>query len=311
MKLFIKQIIVSIFLTLVIITSVILSILLIDGDAFNSSYQSLVVDKYRLLQKTPSPKIILIGGSSLAFGLNQERLSEATGYEVVNLGLHAGFGYLFCTELAKENINPGDIVLLAYEYEWIDGFNELNQSLIMSGIGNNIDMYKHIPVEHWKDFIGYIFKYAQDKYEYPGASGVCSREAFDCRNAQMTMLRESTLDDYEENKEHYGCIILEDAVISDRTIDYLREFKKYVEDRGASIYFVAPPLLDRAVECDYCWFEKLITDEETLIGIPYISNPEDYFFEGELMFDTKYHCNSKGEKKRTELLISDLNAILN
>lgn len=43
-----------------------------------------------------------------------------------------------------------------------------------------------------------------------------------------------------------------------------------------------------------------------LIGIPYISNPEDYFFENELMSNSIYHCSSEGAIVRTQLLIQDL-----
>ena len=35
-------------------------------------------------------------------------------------------------------------------------------------------------------------------------------------------------------------------------------------------------------------------------------NPEDYFFEDELMSNSIYHCSTEGEKIRTELLIEDL-----
>ena len=70
--------------------------------------------------------------------------------------------------------------------------------------------------------------------------------------------------------------------------------------------FVAPPLLKEAVACDYGEFTKLKEQEEEKIGIPYISNPVEYFFSKELMSNAVYHCNNTGEKHRTELLIKDL-----
>lgn len=111
-----------------IITTLIISVLLFEGvfwgimvqkkDVFDSSYQNVIVDKYRALENTNERKIIMVSGSSSSFGLDQNMLEMETGYKVVNLGLHAGFGHLFYSELAKENINPGDIVLLGYEYGW-------------------------------------------------------------------------------------------------------------------------------------------------------------------------------------------------
>ena len=305
MKQYIKYMISVLVLFFIIFEAIIIAIICYPKDVFKSSYQSIIVDKYRILQETKSPKIIIISGSSSAFGLDQKMLEEKSGYNVVNLGLHAGFGHLFYSELAKENIDQGDIVLLGYEYGWQNGFDDLGQDLIMTGIDNNIDMYKHIPVSHWKDFVGYIFKYAETKNSYKGATGIYSREAFDRETAQMTMDRQYEMGE-PYNEEVYGIVDITGAQISDNAVDYLREYKEYIESRGASVYFISPPTLKKAITCDYQEFQNLKEQEIDLIGIPYISNPEDYFFEDELMSNSAYHCSTEGEKKRTELLIRAL-----
>ena len=298
--------IVTIFLiAFLIFELIVIGIIKSSDNVFYSSYQSVIVDKYRRLQNTDSPKIIIISGSSSAFGINQDMLENSTGYSVVNLGLHAGFGALFNTELAKENIKEGDIVLLGYEYNWPDDFDDMGQDLIMSGIDENLDIYKHIPFDFWPDFIGYIFTYAEKKHSYEGASGVYSRESFDSKNAQMIIDREYSID-YEANIDYFGQVDLSDVTIEDNTIEYLVGFKEFVEKRGARVYFIAPPLLKEAINCDYSEFNRLKEKEEQLIGIRYISSPQDYFFEKELMFDTIYHCSTKGEITRTQLLINDL-----
>ena len=179
-------------ISIILFESVIYGIILQKKDVFYPSYQNVIVDKYRMLENTDEKKIIMIAGSSSAFGLDQ------------NLGLHAGFGHLFHSELAKENINEGDIVLLGYEYNWTDNFYAYGQQLVMTGIDHNIDMYKHIPVSHWKDFIGYIFKYGADKNGYTGSSGNYSREGFREDNAQMTWVRDYAMADYYEKAETYG-----------------------------------------------------------------------------------------------------------
>ncbi len=271
---------------------------------FKSSYMSVIADKYRVLQNTNEPKIIVLSGSSSAFGLDQNMLEEATGYKVANLGLHAGTGLLFYTELSKENINEGDIVLLGFEYTWPNNFEKLDQKLIMTGIDNNIDMYKHIPFSYWKDFIGYLFEFAKTKYSYKGASGIYSRSSFD-DTGQMIIERHYMID-YPNEKDKWGEVNLTDVHISERVIDYLSDYKEYVEKRGAKVYFIAPPLLKKAVACDYNCFNDLIDEEEEIIGIPYISNPQDYFFEDEYMCNTIYHCSTSGEKVRTKILIEDL-----
>ncbi|SDH59686.1 hypothetical protein SAMN05421493_10279 [Pseudobutyrivibrio sp. 49] len=305
MKDFLKYILIVIVSTAFVFWGVIFAIIVFPRGRFYTSYQNVIVDKYRILQKTEEPKIVVVSGSSSSFGLDQKMLEEESGYKVVNLGLHAGFGHLFYSELSKENINKGDIVLLGYEYGWENGFDSLGQDLIMTGIDDNIDMYKHIPPSHWKDFIGYLFKFAEIKNNYPIQSGIYSREAFDSKTAQMIMDRQYEMD-YMNNIDLYGQIDITNAQISESAIDYLKDYKEFVERKGANVYFISPPLLKQAIICDYSEFESLKQQEIEKIGIPYISNPEDYFFEESLMSNAIYHCSTEGEKVRTELLIDDL-----
>lgn len=307
---FLKYCISILLLSLCIFEIIIFSIIMGKKGVFHSSYQSVITDKYRMLQNTNDPKIIMISGSSSAFGLDQDMLEKHTGYKVVNLGLHAGFGSLFYSELAKENINQGDIVLLGYEYGWEKGFDSLGQDLIMTGIDENIDMYKHIPIHKWPDFIGYIFKYAEKKNNFEEASGLYSREAFDKKNAQMTWIRDFAMSDYSDKLDIYGTISVKDengdVSISDSSIRYLKKLKKYIEDRGAKVFFVSSPILYESISCDVDDFLKLAELEEEKIGIPYISNPKLYMFPIDLMSNAVNHCNSEGERVRTGILIDDL-----
>ena len=101
MKEYLKFLISSIIAAFVLFEVITLGILMYPRGRFYQSYQSLIQDKYRILIETNTPKIIMIAGSSSAFGLNQSMLEEATGYKVANLGLHAGFGHWFYTIVAQ------------------------------------------------------------------------------------------------------------------------------------------------------------------------------------------------------------------
>ena len=307
---YIKYILTTILISFLIFELIVWGIIVQKKGVFTSSYQNIIVDKYRILQNTNGKKIVLISGSSSSFGLDQKMLENKTGYKVCNLGLHAGFGNLFYTELAKENINKGDIVLLGYEYGWSNNFESLGQQLIMTGIDNNIDMYKHIPINHWKDFIGYIFKYAADKNAYTSSSGNYSREAFNPKTGQMTWPRYYAMSDYFNNISTYGQISILDengnVSIANNSIEYLKKLKKFVEGKGANIYFVSSPILYESISCDINDFLKLVKLEEEKIGIPYISDPRLYMFPIDLMANSINHCNSEGEKIRTSILIDDL-----
>lgn len=104
----------------------------------------------------------------------------------------------------------------------------------------------------------------------------------------------------------HGNVGIINSEISEYSIQYLTDFKEYCEERGASVYFVAPPLYYEAKTREDSVFLELIKNEEEKIGIPYISNPLEYIYPSEYMYDTIYHCNSKGEIVRTNQLIQDL-----
>ncbi len=315
---YLKYLLTTLLISICLFESVVYGIIVQKKGVFHASFQNVIVDKYRMLQETNEKKIIMVSGSSAAFGLDQRMLERETGYKIINLGVHAGFGTLFFSELAKENINEGDIVLLGYEYNWFKTFDRLGQKLIMSGIDENIDMYKHIPVNYWKNFVGYMLKYAGEKYAgekyialtHERAKGMYSREAFREEDAQMIWTRDYALSDYYDNVTKYGTITVVDengnVTITDTSAAYLKKLKEFAESRGASIYFVSPPILYESVTCDVDSFLKLKELEERTIGIPYISDPRLYLFPPDLMADSVNHCNNEGEKIRTRILADDL-----
>ncbi len=307
MKRFLAFVISSSLLAVIFMVLIFLGIICLPKDTFHPSYQSLIQDKYEQLISTDEPKIIFVAGSSAAFGLDQAMLEEASGMKVVNLGLHAGFGPIFYSEISKANINPGDIILLGYEYNWYpdNGFDMVGTELIMTGIDNKIELYKYIPFRKWPSFLGYLFTYATQKNYFQPPTGAYSREAFDPVTSQYTFERRESMD-YEAIKDNFERIDLKGAVISENSVKYLKDYKEYAEKKGASVYFVAPPIIENTVICDKEDFRIFARQEEEKIGIPYISDPSDYMFTESLMYDALYHCNTEGEKVRTRKLIEDL-----
>lgn len=305
MKRFFLYITETVLIALAIVAGMFFVITTYPKDVFHSSYQSVIQDKFRVLREIEEPKIIMVSGSSSAFGLNEQLLEDETGYKVANLGLYIKFGELFYTELSKANLNPGDIVLLGYEYDWYDeeSFTAMGTDYVMSGIDSDVGMYRFLPVSKIPSFLGYLPTFAEKKNSFEPVSGVYSRESFDNETGRMTLYREGPM---EYVPGYHAVIDVSNAVIAESTIQYLRNYKALIESKGARVYFVAPPLIVDAVGCPYEAFQRLKEEEEGLIEIPYISDPEAYFYPAELMYDDVYHCNSDGERIRTEMLVEDL-----
>lgn len=78
----------------VLIISTIGGIIMVRNDVENN-YFAAIADKHTYAQSIHKPKIILAGGSNLAFGIASDSIERKVGVPVVNLGLYVGFGLDF------------------------------------------------------------------------------------------------------------------------------------------------------------------------------------------------------------------------
>ena len=82
------------------------------GDTFMGELKS----KYERLKETPGQRIVLVGGSGVAFDCDSEMIDEIfPSYEVVNFGMYAGLGTKAVMDLSEAYIREGDIVILSPE----------------------------------------------------------------------------------------------------------------------------------------------------------------------------------------------------
>lgn len=65
-----------------------------------------------------NPKIIIVGGSSVLYGINSELVTNITDYPVVNFGTHALLPLEFHYYKIKEYMKTGDIIVLPLEFRY-------------------------------------------------------------------------------------------------------------------------------------------------------------------------------------------------
>lgn len=268
---------------------------------YEAGFYAALEDKYNRLMESKSPKIIVVGGSSAAYGLDSKTLSEAMDMDVVNMGLHAGLGLRFPCETAKKNIQEGDIVLIACEYPAYTG-ETMYPLETWFAVENRSEFYDCVPRDQIISLLKYYPTYLGEKIDsMRNGTNYVKKEARQYFNSYG---------DYcEERKdkvdfETYYAVIREDT-LDDKIIDYLKGFKKYVEKRGAKVLITFPPHTDHIATTDEevdAFAKKL--ERET--GIQLISKPQDYFLPEEYFYDSDYHLNDRGVPIRTELLIKDL-----
>lgn len=77
-----------------------------------------IIQKKRgIAEAITTPKLIIVAGSSALFGINAEEIEKQTGFPTVNFAANAALGPTYTLYLTKQICRPGDVVLLAFEYE--------------------------------------------------------------------------------------------------------------------------------------------------------------------------------------------------
>lgn len=80
---------------------------------YDDTFVGELSEKYDRLCSIESKKIVIVGGSSTAFGLDSRMIEDELGYEVVNFGLYADLGTKLMMDLSRASVNEGDIFILA------------------------------------------------------------------------------------------------------------------------------------------------------------------------------------------------------
>ncbi|HWB74440.1 MAG TPA: hypothetical protein VG755_05785 [Nannocystaceae bacterium] len=83
-------------------------------------YAAASIDKRARLESAPSPRIVLVGGSTVAFGVDS-CVFEAAGYHAVNMGHNRSLGLRFMLAQVERELRAGDVVVVAPEYQLLWG----------------------------------------------------------------------------------------------------------------------------------------------------------------------------------------------
>jgi len=274
-------------------------------------YQSSLL-KLELLRNTPSPRIILAGGSNVAWGIDSEMIEREMGIPAINTGLDAHLGITPITEL-KDFIQPGDIIILSLEYYNFASRNDFY------GVSQNIADWLEVKpsrVKYLENPMGEapgLFTTALQRklnrelniWLYDGSlsefRGLYSAENFNDHGDFIGHLKPENAATYDFADTQYPVNQLDEAY------DYLENFYQFAHRINALVFFEAQP--HRQNNCNLtgvkhikAFYGKLKARNSfrLLTDLNNLCLPDDYFY------DTPYHLNAIGREVRTKRLIENL-----
>ena len=303
MKKFLLRILVAVLLVLVVLG---VALFFIPNNKIPDNGLFASHDKHQRLEALRSPKIVLVGGSNLPFGIKSEMIEKSMGMPVVDMGLHAGLGMNFILSDVEEDIRTGDIVVVSLEYHHYLSKKMYNGEDVLAALlfDVNRDCLRYVKLGQWMAMIPEICLYASKKLIN------ISSQKVDVFEDKFT--RES-MNEYGDEVAHYGLPStihsgIQPALspgVYKKAVDRLVAFAQLVKSRNAKFVLVASPYPEPQYRMDAKVINEIVSSVESK-GLKFQVSPSACLYPDSLMFNSFFHLSEKGAEMRTEQLIKVL-----
>ena len=278
---------------------------------YQDSYYAELPAMVRRMDEARGKRLILIGGSSVAFGIDVpllENYLEEKGfdYTVCPLGLYAAVGTSAMLSLSESVLREGDTVILALEPASDAMTAYFGATAFLKCAESDSSLFWRLNSDQQTRVIGNALPFLQEIYavarsgQMPKAEGVYAKAAFD-ENCNMAYLREGNT--MALGFDTASPIALSGLSIEDAFANQINAYCENAAKKGASVYMSFCPMNKSALTGSVNDYFTLCNET---FDCPIISNPLDYILESGWFYDSNFHLNTAGAKLRTWLLARDV-----
>ena len=293
----------------------------IGGPTRSSAWVS---DLYRIKTEIASsieePKLVLVGGSDVLFGINCQTIEAELDVPCVNGGTHAGLDTRYILHAARPWLQPGDTALLSLPYDLYTTTGTLRDILIDYVLAHDPGYLRSL---RWTDripfFTGVTFARLLEGYEAkvsPPPPDTASR--YQAKN--LNQYGDETINLQPERAQAFASDIEQLSfrktnsgyLESSYGMDEIRAFTNWCQQQNVRLLITYPNTLwfDEYKEDSQKAFFRSIEDFHKSLDVPIVGEYEDFLYDKSMMFDTEYHLNVYGVRKRTKKIIQSLKTML-
>ena len=280
------------------------------GDTFMGELKS----KYERLKETSGKRIVLVGGSGVAFDCDSALMDDFfPSYEIVNFGMYAGLGTKAVMDLSENYIHEGDIVILSPEQSEQTFSDYFNGEYMWQAADGAFGMLRDLKSENFEAMLGNFPRFALEKLNYvmkgqkPQTDSIYQKKSVNTYgDIELDTCRENILPNgYDVNQK----VRFTEDVVQPEFMDYMNDWAKRLEKKGAVVWYRYCPVNKLSVEDmdDLAAYDVFLRQK---LDFPVIGNPENSLMEAEWFFDTNFHLNQPGKEVNTVQLIRDMKAML-
>lgn len=277
-----------------------------NSDSYLYEYK----DKCKLMRTIPSPRIIFVGGSNVAFGLNSPRIADSLSISVINNGLHAGLGLEFMLDGILPYVRKDDVVILAPEYTHFYGTSAYGEAHTLPFILDiDVSSLQNMNFHQLCNIIRGLPSLLLGRLDF------CFNLIIDKNNPTTFEYKRSgfNLNGDEVSHWHYSSkhITPGNTIREPFNDTFFQNFVGIISDlkKKCTVLLMPPAIQEETFnnQKNNIIFLRCKLQEE---GIDYIADPSMFAYSSDCLFDSYYHLNKKGVDLNTDRIISILQSIV-
>ena len=317
-----KWIIKLVSLLLVIILAPTIFVVSVENipNQYDKTYLAEMLDKYEMLKSKKNKKVIFVGGSALPFGLRSDLLEKTTeNYEFVNFGLYATIGTKYMMDVSKCNIAKGDVVVLTPELNAQTYSLYFNPDAVLEACDGWSSMYGNLSISDRMQLMYNYPGFAKRKIGYksgnnkPDPIGIYRHDSFNAYGEISVERKQNTM---PNGYDSTTLIEFKNELFNQEFIDYVNDYNKYIEKKGAKLYFAFTPLNEKALTASSKKRVEFQNQLSKLLNCDLLFGVEDGVMDYRYFYDTNFHLNTAGAIAYTSKVkdfltskIEDLNSV--
>ena len=266
-----------------------------------------------LAAESDKPRLIIVGGSAAAFGVDSALLAqELPDYQPVNFGLYAALGTRVMLDLSIDELRPGDLVLVMPEQQRQALSDTVGVETLWQAVDGDFSALACLPARDFGAMLGAFPRFAGSKFRYfltgaPDPDGVYRRDAFNAAGDVVNPLCSANI--LPDGCDTTMPISFDTSILSADFCATLNDYTAKAEAVGATVYYHFPPMNAAAVErgADIDAYADYLQSQ---ITAPLAGDPHACVLDAGWFYDTNFHLNASGKTVFTRQLIRDVKAML-
>lgn len=304
-----------ILLLILLLPSVLLAAELYLPGFYGESYYAQLPAMVQRLEQAEGPKLILVGGSNVAFGVDIDLLQDTLcqqgfEYTVCPMGLYAAVGSSAMLDLTEDSLRRGNVVVLSIEPSSETMSAYFGATAYWKCAEDAPELLFQLDRDKSAALAGSYVPYLQERWAtlrsgiYPKAEGVYARAAFN-DSCNMTYPRDGNT--MTLGFDPAAPIDLTGLTISSEFARQVNSFCQKAASKGAQVYFSFCPMNRSAIQdSSQEALQQFFTRCNEAFSCPIISDPTRYVLDSGWFYDSNFHLNTPGAVLRTQLLAEDI-----